>query len=156
MASIGELEPFFRFFMRFYRGKGYDTTPNSPLILPLRECNVALITTAGFYIEGQEPFKNGDCSYREIPNSIQTHELRIGHKSVAYDKTDTKADANLVFPLDRFRELESDGIIGSLNCRHFSFMGSISRPKQLIRQTAPDVAQMLKSDGVDVAFLTPV
>lgn len=156
MASISELEPLFRFFMRFYRGKRYATTPNSPLRKPLEECNVALITTAGFYINGQQPYVNGDCSYREIPRTIQTNGLKIGHKSVAYDKSDSKMDANLVFPIDRFRELEAGGKIGSLNSRHFSFMGSISKPKQLITQTAPAVAQMLKDDSVDVAFLTPV
>lgn len=156
MASISELEPFFRFFMRFYRGKRYITAPNTPLRKPLEECNVALITTAGFYINGQQPYVNGDCSYREIPNSILTTALKIGHKSVAYDKSDSKTDANLVFPLDRFRELESEGKIGALNHRHFSFMGSISKPKLLITRTAPEVAQMLKDDGVDAAFLTPV
>lgn len=156
MASISELEPLFRFFMRFYRGKQFNTTPNAPLRKPLNNCNVALITTAGFYINGQQPFNNGDCSYREISNSINTQELKIGHKSVAYDKADTKTDANLVFPIDRFRELENEGTIGSLNQRHFSFMGSISRPKRLIMETSPEVAQMLKDDGVDIAFLTPV
>ncbi len=156
MASISELEPLFRFFMRFYRGKRYGTTPNTPLKKPLNECSVALITTAGFYINGQQPYVNNDCSYREIPNSIDTQELKIGHKSVAYDKADTKTDANLVFPLDRFRELENEDKIGSLNYRHFSFMGSISKPKRLITETSPEVAQMLKEDGVEVAFLTPV
>jgi len=62
----------------------------------------------------------------------------------------------LVLPLDRFRELETEGKIGSLNQRHFSFMGSITKPKPLIEKTAPEVAQMLKTDNVDVAFLTPV
>ena len=155
MASISELEPLFRFFMRFYRGQRYRNTPNTPLIKPLSDCSVALITTGGFYINGQQPYGNGDCSYREIPNTIHTEELLIGHKSVAYDKSDTKTDANLVFPLDRFRELESEGKIGSLSEIHFSFMGSISKPKRLITETAPEVAQKLSADGVDVAFLTP-
>ena len=156
MASISELDPFFRFFMRFYRGTRFNTTPNTPLRKPLKECNIALITTAGFYINGQQPYVNGDCSYREISNTIHTNELKVGHKSVAYDKSDSKTDANLVFPIDRFRELETEGKIGSLNHRHFSFMGSISKPKHLIKDTAPEVAQMLNVDGVDVAFLTPV
>ena len=68
----------------------------------------------------------------------------------------TESDINLVFPLDRFRELENEGKIGSLNDRHFSFMGSITKPKPLIEKTAPEVGQMLKADDVDVAFLTPV
>ena len=142
--------------MKFYRGKHYGTSPHTPLHLPLNECKVALITTAGFFLHGQAPFESGDCSYREIPNSIQTQALINGHKSAAYDERGLETDPNLAFPLDRFRELETEGKIGSLNHRHFSFMGSIVNPKPLITQTAPEVGELLKADGVDVAFLTPV
>ena len=156
MASGLKLDPLSRFFMKLYRGARYKTTPNTPLRLPLNACNVALITTGGFFLDGQAPFKNGDCSYREIPNSVQIQALKSGHKSAAYDKRGIDIDANLAFPLDRFRELEREGKIGSLNGRHFSFMGSITKPKPLITQSAPAVGRMLKADGVDVAFLTPV
>ena len=156
MASLWKLDRLSRFFMKLYRGKQYKTSPNTPLCLPLNECNVALITTAGFFLDGQNPFEKEDCSYREIPNSIQTQELKDGHKSAAYDKRGIDIDANLAFPLDRFKELETEGKIGSLNRRHFSFMGSITKPDVLITQTAPEVGRMLKADGVDVAFLTPV
>ena len=56
----------------------------------------------------------------------------------------SKMMQTLAFPLDRFRELETEGKIRSLNRRHFSFMGSITKPKPLITQTAPEVGQMLK------------
>ncbi len=156
MAPLRQLDPLSRFFMKLYRGKRYKESPHTPLRLPLNECSVALITTAGFLLEGQDPFGNGDCSYREIPNSVQTQALINGHKSAAYDERGLETDPNLAFPLDRFRELETEGKIGSLNHRHFSFMGSITKPNALITQTAPEVAQMLKTDGVDIAFLTPV
>ncbi len=156
MAPLRQLDPLSRFFMKLYRGKRYKKSPHTPLRVPLNECSVALITTAGFLLEGQDPFGNGDCSYREIPNSVQTQALINGHKSAAYDERGLETDPNLAFPLDRFRELEIEGKIGSLNHRHFSFMGSITKPHALITQTAPEVAQMLKTDGVNVAFLTPV
>lgn len=156
MASLRKIDNIIQFFMKFYRIRRYKTSPNTPLSLPLNECKVALITTAGFYLPEQNPFDSNDCSYREIPNSIQTHALSDGHKSEAYDKRGIEIDVNLAFPLDRFRELETEGKIGSLNHRHFSFMGSITKPKPLITRTAPEVAQMLRDDGVDVAFLTPV
>ena len=156
MASSRKLDHLSRFFMKFYGGERYKTSPNTPLRLPLNECRVALITTAGFFLDGQAPFENGDCSYREIPNSIQTQALINGHKSAAYDERGIETDVNLAFPLDRFRELETEGKIGSLNRRHFSFMGSITKPHSLITQSAPEVGRMLKADGVDVAFLTPV
>ncbi|MDE0556013.1 MAG: glycine/sarcosine/betaine reductase selenoprotein B family protein [Candidatus Poribacteria bacterium] len=156
MAPLRKLDSLSRFFMKLYRGKPYGTSPHTPLRLPLNECRVALITTAGFFLHGQDPFESGDCSYREIPNSIQTQALINGHKSAAYDERGLETDPNLAFPLDRFRELETDGKIGSLNHRHFSFMGSIVKPKPLIEKTAPEVGRMLKADGVHVAFLTPV
>lgn len=156
MASVWKFDRLSRFFMKYYGGQRYQTSPHTPLRLPLNECRVALITTAGFFLDGQNAFEKGDCSHREIPNSIPTQALINGHKSAAYDERGIEIDANLAFPLDRFRELETEGKIGSLNDRHFSFMGSITKPQRLISQTAPEVARMLKADGVDVAFLTPV
>ena len=156
MAPLRKLDPFSRFFMKLYRGKHYEATPHTPLRLPLNECRVALITTAGFFLDGQKPFEGGDCSYREIPNATETQALINGHKSAAYDERGLETDPNLAFPLDRFKELETENKIGSLNHRHFSFMGSITKPDALIEKTAPEVGQMLKADGVDVAFLTPV
>ncbi len=156
MASLRKIDHIIQFFMKFYRIQRYKTSPNTPLSLPLNECKVALITTAGFYLPEQVPFDSNDCSYRKIPNSIQPQVLSEGHKSEAYDKRGTENDVNLAFPLDRFRELEVEGKIGSLNHRHFSFMGSITKPRSLITKTAPEVAQMLKTDEVNVAFLTPV
>ena len=156
MAPLRRLDRLSRFFMKLYRGKHYEASPHTPLRLPLNISRVALITTAGFLLDGQAPFESGDCSYREIPNATQTHALINGHKSVAYDERGLETDPNLAFPLDRFKELETGGKIGSLNDRHFSFMGSITKPDALIEKTAPEVGQLLKTDGVDVAFLTPV
>lgn len=156
MASLRTLDHIYRFFMQFYPGERFITTPHTPMSMPMNACKVALITTAGYYLAGQEPYGKNDCTFREIPNSIQSQELIIGHRSDAYDETGMETDPNLVFPLDRFRELERDNKIGELNHRHFSFMGSITKPKQLISQTAPEVAQMLRYDGVNVVFLTPV
>ncbi len=156
MASLRTLDQIYRFFMQFYPGERYLSSPHTPMSLPLNECKVALITTAGYYLANQKPFEKNDCTFREIPNTTQIQDLIIGHRSDAYDETGMETDPNLVFPLDRFRELETKGKIGSLNHRHFGFMGSITRPKPLIQKTAPEVAQMLKTDGVNVVFLTPV
>ena len=146
--------------MKAYPIKSYGITPNTPLHKELSRCRVALITTAGLHLQEQKPYNDriigGDCSYREIPNTLETQSLALGHRSKAFDASGTRDDINLVFPLDRFRELENEGKIGALNDRHFSFMGSITKPRPLIEKTAPEVGQKLKADGVEVAFLTPV
>lgn len=161
MASLFKLDNLYRFFMKAYPVKSYGgVSPNAPLHKELDQCRVALITTAGLHLQEQTSYDDrmigGDCSYREIPNTIEIQDLALGHRSKAFDSTGTENDINLVLPLDRFRELETEGKIGSLNDRHFSFMGSITKPKPLIEKTAPEVGEMLKADGVDVAFLTPV
>jgi D-proline reductase (dithiol) PrdB len=87
---------------------------------------------------------------------VATQSLIESHKSDAFDHAGVEADRNLVFPLDHFKELVVQGVVGELNHRHFSFMGSIITPGTLIDGTAPQVAKLLQTDKVDVAFLTPV
>jgi D-proline reductase (dithiol) PrdB len=134
--------------------------PCAPLAKPLDESRVALVTTAGLRTPGQSDFdhsdKRGDPSFREIPNTIETSLLVESHRSYSFDHEAVRSDVNLAFPLDRFRELESQGVIGELNHRHFSFMGSIVGPRRLIDETAPQVAQALAEDRVDAVLLTPV
>lgn len=162
MATYREMSLTTRLFMKQYPFFRYriDPIPCQPLTRPLSTARVALVTTAGLCPPGQAPFDNslkkGDPSWREIPNSIAVDSLIESHRSQAFDHRGVEADRNLAFPLDRFRELEAAGVIGQLNSRHFSFMGSIVGPRRLIDQTAPEVARLLRADGVEVVFLTPL
>jgi D-proline reductase (dithiol) PrdB len=67
-----------------------------------------------------------------------------------------RQDPNLAFPIDRLNEVEQAGRIGSVSDRHLSFMGSITAPGRLVRETAPEAARWLVEDGVDAALLVPV
>lgn len=162
MASYDDLDFATRLFMKGYPFGRYriEPVPISALSKPIAQCRVALVTTGGLHLPHQVPFdasdKMGDCSFREIPNDVKVSELLESHKSKGFDHSGVAEDRNLVFPLDRFRELESGGEIGELNRRHFSFMGSIISPRRLIDETAPQVARMLSDDHVDAAFLTPL
>ena len=159
MAELKELPLWIQVFMRTYSFRKSPWTKAAP-VKPLSECRVALVTTAGLHMQDQPPFdqsiKAGDPSYRVIRGDVAVQELQIAHRSKAFDHSGIEADLNLCFPLDRFRELATQGIIGSLNERHFSFMGSITAPGKLIRDSAPEAAALLKEDRVDLAFLVPV
>lgn len=126
---------------------------------PLSQCVGALITTAGVHLRGQPPFDmedpDGDATYREIPGDVPLAALTITHKY--YNHTAADRDINVVFPLERFRELAAQGVIGQVAPRHFGFMGHIegAHLERLQRETAPEVAAKLRADGVDFAFLTP-
>ncbi|MGH9768007.1 MAG: glycine/sarcosine/betaine reductase selenoprotein B family protein [Blastocatellia bacterium] len=162
MATYDDLSLHVRLFLKGYPFSRHtiDPTPCSRMAKPLDQSRIALVTTAGLRTPGQSDFdrsnKMGDPSFREIPNTIETRLLVESHRSYAFDHAAVQSDTNLAFPLDRFRELESRGMIGELNHRHFSFMGSIVGPRRLINETAPQVARMLAEDRVDAVFLTPV
>jgi D-proline reductase (dithiol) PrdB len=137
-----------------------DPIPWTPLAKPLPTCRLALVSSAGFVLPGQEPFDNGirggDFSFREIPWDADPRTLIDTHRSDAFDHAGMASDPNLAFPLDRVCELAASGVVGSINRRHLSFMGSITAPERLIRQSAPQAARRFVADQVDVALLVPV
>ncbi len=146
--------------METYRYRSVDWSPGARLAKPLNEVKLALVTSAGLHLAEQSPFdrtiRGGDFSFREIPSQVDVPDLQISHRSSAWDREGALEDRNLVFPLDRLREFVARTEVGSLNHRHFSFMGSITAPGRLISQSAPAVAQMLLQDGVDAVLLVPV
>jgi D-proline reductase (dithiol) PrdB len=76
------------------------------------------------------------------------------HLSTNFDRTGFQQDWNVVFPLDRLRELAGDGTIGSVADYHYSFMGAAD-PAEM-ENAARKLAGFLKGDRVDAAFLVPV
>ena len=139
-----------------------DTSTGIPfarLRRPFADCRVALLTTGGVHLPHQTPFDmenpDGDPTYREIPHDVDPQQIVITHKY--YDHSDADADLNVIFPLDHFRELVSQGVIGELNRRHFGLMGHIDNAmvETLTQWKAPEIAAKLRADGVDFAFLTP-
>jgi D-proline reductase (dithiol) PrdB len=129
----------------------------APLRKPVKDCQVALVSTGGVHLTSQEPFRmydpHGDDSSRAIPAGAKTQNLRFAHDH--YDHGDADDDPNCMFPLDRLRELVAAGEVGREAPRHFGFMGFIPNPTRLIAETAPAAASQLVADGTDVAILTP-
>jgi D-proline reductase (dithiol) PrdB len=126
-----------------------------PLTKKLDELRIALITTAGLHFRDDPAFEFADATFRPIGGSEDANNLVMSHSSVNFDKSGFAEDVNLVFPIDRFRELEADGKIGSLAEVHYSFMGAGLNP-DAYADSASQVAHLLKQDKVDAVFLTPV
>lgn len=122
---------------------------------PLSEMRIALITTAGLHFRDDPAFNFADASYRAIPGDEDAGNLVMSHSSVNYDRSGFQEDVNVVFPLDRFRELVADGTVGSLASVHYSFMGAGLMP-EVYEESVRALAKLLKRDGVDAAFITPV
>jgi D-proline reductase (dithiol) PrdB len=160
VATLSDLSLKNRLFMATYRYRTVEPIPYARPRRPLREARVALVTSGGVFAPGQEPFdvdkKGGDVTFRMIPRDTDVSTLGIAHKSDAFDQAGFLADRNLGFPLERLLEMEAEGTIGNLAPRALSFMGSISAPGRLMKETAPEAAALLAADGVDVALLVPL
>jgi D-proline reductase (dithiol) PrdB len=121
---------------------------------PLNERRVAIITTAGLTTRADTRFGIGSSDYRVIPADVSAGDLVMSHASVNYDRSGFQQDLNVVFPIDRLKELAEDGVIGSVANFHYSFMGATD--PESIEPAAAQLAGLLKKDAVDAVLLTPV
>ena len=133
----------------------FESSPWHPFEKPLSQARIALIGTGGIYMKGtQEPYDtDGDASFRTIATTAARGTLAISHTH--YDTSGAIADINVVFPYERLKEMERDGLIGSFSDTAYGFMGYIVREQvdQLINETAPEVADRIVADGVDAVLI---
>jgi len=132
-----------------------DTAPYTPLTKPLAECDIAIVTTAGLHLRDDRPFAGGDQTYRVVPSSSRQGDVVQSHASIGFDRTWTQKDWNIVFPLDRLRELVARGELGGLGPNCYSFMGAQRDWTRFENESGPEVAKRLVEEGVDVVLLTP-
>jgi D-proline reductase (dithiol) PrdB len=131
--------------------------PFSPARRALPMLNLALISSAGAYIDGTEPFDTsaaaGDFSFREIPSEIRAEELRFAARG--YNPAAAESDLNSLVPLGRLSEFESNGIIGQLNPVFWSCCGFILDAARLAEEMAPRLVERVERYEVQAALLIP-
>jgi D-proline reductase (dithiol) PrdB len=119
--------------------------------------NLALISSAGAYINGTDSFDtnapDGDITFREIPAEIESEDLAIAARG--YDPTAIQQDVNAQLPLTRLFEFESNGIIGQLNAVFWSFSGFIPNAARLVDEMLPNLIERLNRYEVQAALLIP-
>ena len=137
--------------------------PWTPLTKPLAECTVALISSAGVALETDKPFDQegernnpwwGDPSYRTLPDTATEQDVRLYHLHV--DPASAYQDLNCLFPIQCLNELAQSGEIGEAAPRHYSIMGYILQPQELLEDTAPQIIAKLQDEKVDAIILVPV
>src|SRR3989337_677026 len=133
--------------------------PWAPVTKPVKDCKIAIVTTAGVHLKNQKPFDmhdpHGDPTYREIPKDTSKEELIITHDY--YDHKDADKDINVVFPIDRLKEMKAKGEIREIAEINYGLMGHVDENyiPALINATGPKIADRLKANNVDAAILTP-
>ena len=134
-----------------------ETRSFTPLVKPLAESRLALLTTAGAHLDDQEPFHvetvAGDSSHRILPDDLDPSRLRFTHTH--YDTSSAEQDPNCVFPIDRLHELVEGGRVGEASPVHIGMMGFNPDPTPIKDELAPRVAEVLHDAEVDVAVMVP-
>jgi D-proline reductase (dithiol) PrdB len=162
MARLSDLSVAHRFYLRRYPFDRYCSGEGrgNRLARPLAGCRVGIVSSAGLCAAKDEAFdldrRGGDPSFRILPADVDPADLRVHHRSDAFDHRPLERDREVAFPISVLRELATEGAIGSLAPASISFMGSVTRPRRLIDETAPAAARQLRAWGVDVALLVPV
>ena len=137
-----------------FKCPSFDTNPwvTGPL---LNKRRVAIITTAGLHGRQDRPFQmSPDDYYRVIPGNVQANDLVMSHLAASFDRSGFQRDWNVVFPIDRLREMVAEGIIGSLADFHYSYNSVRAQPDE--PEPIREIAGLLKKDNVDAALLFPV
>lgn len=154
------------------KGWTYEDGPFTPLAKPLSQTRLALLTSSGHFVAGDDPcpfgvkcmtqeeaveriddFLRTDPQLSAIPMTTPREQLRVRHGG--YDIRSALADPNVVFPLEHLRDLQREGSIGELALMAYSFVGACAQTP-LVKRVAPQWVKILRQQQIDAALLVPV
>ena len=149
----------------------YEDGAFVPLKKPLADSRVALITSTGHFVDGDDPapfgienmthmqaqehimaFLKETPKFSYIPAETPNDQLRIVHGG--YPVRSAENDPNVALPVDHMRDLETEGVIGTF-AGSWSFSGACAQTP-LIRKAGPQLVERLLSENIDAVMLVPV
>ena len=159
MPRVEDLDPDSQRFLSNFPCRDDGSPPWTPLRRSVSGSKLAIVTSSGLIRKSDTPFdlsrEEGDPSFRIVPIDTKPSELTFSHVSTNWDRTGFAMDINVVFPIDRLKELVELHELGAVADKHYSFMGAIFNSDPLVAETAPEVGRRLRADGVDIALLVP-
>ena len=143
-----------------YRWAHFADVPFTPLAKPLKQCRVALVTTAAPYdpAAGDQgpgaPYNAAAKFHLVYARSVEgAPDVRISH--IAYDRDHTSAaDSNSWFPLAQLKRRAAEGVIGAVAPR-FHGLPTTRSQRTTMEQDAPALLAALRDDQADAAILVP-
>ena len=146
------------------RLEGEDEPVWTPFEKRLADSTVALLSSAGLFIEGSQPSHDGDRekadpgwgdpTWRAIPRSTPQGALGMMHLHV--NPADTLADHEVSLPLRTLDALVADGIVGASAPTHYTVMGYQQAGLDGWRsKTADEIVARLRDEQVDALLLAP-
>lgn len=150
----------------------HEDVPLAALGKPLAESRVALLTSSGHFVDGDDPeplgvtdmtqeeaesriaeFIRETPQLSEIPVDTPAEQLRVRHGG--YPVASVATDHQVALPLGHLRALVDDGVIGELADTAYSFVGAASQGR-IKKDIGPAWAKRLVDDNVDAVLLVPV
>lgn len=159
MATLEEMPADVRSFVKAYQWQRIDPVPWAEVKKRLSDSRVGVVVTACMVMPDQPPFDaeqpGNDPSIRIVSRHVDPHVLVNTFPGQAFDHAGLREDPNLLIPLDRLREMVWLGEIGEITTRVVSLCGHITKPKRLVGETAPEIAQIFGEDAADTVILVP-
>lgn len=161
--------PYLARISRYYQALGYgapyrwaqlDEVPFQPMVRPLAQCRVALITTAAPYQpdrgdQGPGALYNAGAKFYSVysGDSAGDPDLRISHVAIDRQHT-TGADSGSYFPLRALRDCAAAGRIDSVAPRFHGLPTNRSQ-RVTLEVDGPEIVARCLADGADAAILVP-
>ena len=134
-----------------------DFIPLARLKKPLNESRLTFVSMAGVQPKDSLPFDTvhpiGDYTFRHVPSGSKVEDLEI--HQLKYPTVGAKKDLNVIFPIERLRELATEKIIGELAENFFSFIGYNMDAERLEQTLAEAIADAVEAEKPDAALLAP-
>ena len=131
----------------------FETTPfvSGP---PLAQRRVAILSSAALIRRGDKPFPFGSGECRFVAADTPPGDLLISHVSINFDRSGWQRDINVVFPIDRLRDLAAAGEIGGVADTHYTVLGSTD--PAAMADAVEQIAGQLRQERIDSVLLSPV
>src|SRR3954454_22830729 len=142
-----------------------ETKPQwAPFDVRLADASIALLTSAGLSIDGQQPAFDverergeptwGDPTHRLVPHD---HAAPLAMNHLHVNSADVLADRNVALPIDVLDELVAEGRVAAAASTHVSVMGYQQAGLDVWRnETAPAIVDLLRDQRTHGVVLAPV
>ena len=135
----------------------FDRVEPNPAVKDLAHTKVALVTSGGIVPKGNpDHIESSSASHYgeyDITGVMDLTEATYETAHGGYDPVYANQDADRVLPVDVMRDLEKEGVIGSLYNKFFTTTGNGTAVASA-KAFAKEIAGKLKNDGVGAVILT--
>lgn len=144
-------------FVTEYPMPSFDRVDPNPAIKDLSKAKIALVTSGGIvpkgnpdHIESSSASRFGEYDIAGVMDlTAETYETAHG----GYDPVYANEDSDRVLPVDVLRDLEKEGVIGSLHNLFYTTVGNGTAVANA-KKFAAEIGKRLVSAGVDAVILT--